>query len=233
MQLSRIALPWIILPLYVVCHTSSVPPRISPFKVVEDLSEGQRLSLVCLVSRGTPPISFSWMKDGNQLNSVTGIKVSLVDEDQGQLKIDRLSVDHAGNYTCSAKNAFGADQMSVTVALKFKPRWLNDDNDVINSVPGVQLSIDCRAAGHPQPTIKLIKGSDEINGTEHENGFFTIASVSVLNTGEYRCEASNSLGKIHRRITLSLSGTIFIPPFLCIFISGINTSERRNADVFA
>lgn len=137
---------------------ASVPPQISPFKVADDLSEGQRLSLVCLVTVGTPPISFSWMKDGRPLSSVQGVKVSLYDEDQGQLKIDRLTREHTGNYTCSAKNAFGTDQMSVTVALRFKPRWRNLDDQSAATVAGTEFRLDCRATGHPEPVVKITKG---------------------------------------------------------------------------
>lgn len=134
------------------------PPQIAPFRVLENLVEGQRLSLMCSVTIGTPPIAFSWTKDSNPVALLPSVKVALVDDDQEQLKIEKLSSDHVGNYTCAAKNAFGSDQMSVSVVLNFRPHWVNNESKVINAVAGEQLKLNCEAIGHPHATIKISKG---------------------------------------------------------------------------
>lgn len=137
----------------------TAPPQIAPFRVLEDLLEGQRLSLLCSATMGTPPISFSWTKDGKPVTFLPDTKVALVDDDQQQLKIEKLSSEHVGNYTCSARNAFGSDQMSVSVVLKFRPRWVTSGSSVLTAVAGEALKVDCEAIGHPPPTIKIIKGT--------------------------------------------------------------------------
>lgn len=140
----------------------SAPPEITPFKLPPDLVEGRRLSLFCSLTIGTPPISFSWAKDGYAVGSLPGIKVFHVDEYQNVLQIENVSVDHVGNYTCSAKNAFGTDQMSVRLALKFKPRWtmsnIEQDKKILTAVAGQSLAVDCSAVSYPAPTIKILKG---------------------------------------------------------------------------
>lgn len=137
---------------------AQVPPQISPFKVLEDLSEGKRVLLLCSASSGTSPISFQWLKDGQSVESLPNIHVAQIGEYQGSLQIENLSAEHVGNYTCSAKNAYGSDQMSVAVLLKFKPRWVNDEAEIKSAVTGDTFKIDCRAIGHPQPIIRITKG---------------------------------------------------------------------------
>ncbi|XP_022655324.1 Down syndrome cell adhesion molecule-like protein Dscam2 isoform X8 [Varroa destructor] len=181
------------------------PPQIAPFRVLENLVEGQRLSLMCSVTIGTPPIAFSWTKDSNPVALLPSVKVALVDDDQEQLKIEKLSSDHVGNYTCAAKNAFGSDQMSVSVVLNFRPHWVNNESKVINAVAGEQLKLNCEAIGHPHATIKISKGGLEFTSTRVVNGVLTLNSVTPSDKGEYTCEASNTLGKISKTITISLS----------------------------
>ncbi|XP_022655323.1 Down syndrome cell adhesion molecule-like protein Dscam2 isoform X7 [Varroa destructor] len=188
---------------YVQCQ---IPPQIAPFKVLEDLSEGKRVSLICSVTSGSPPISFSWSKGGRPVGPLTGIKIIHFDEFQDQLQIEKLRSEHVGNYTCNAKNSFGTDQMSVAVALKFKPFWRTEERRRILAVTGEKVQVDCRAVGHPEPTVKIFKGIMEINDPQlNVNGLLTIDPVSFADRGEYQCEASNSLGRISSSFTLILS----------------------------
>lgn len=132
-------------------------PQISPFKISEDLSEGRRLSLVCSVTLGTPPMSFTWLKDGKSLGDLPNVKLVHLDDFQDQLQIEKLGAEHAGNYTCNAKNAYGSDRMAVQVSLKFAPRWKSDEKTV-QGVAGGLIRIDCAALGHPEPQLEVYKG---------------------------------------------------------------------------
>ncbi|XP_022705498.1 Down syndrome cell adhesion molecule-like protein Dscam2 [Varroa jacobsoni] len=199
--------------LKTVTVSLSVPPQIAPFKVLEDLSEGKRVSLICSVTSGSPPISFSWSKGGRPVGPLTGIKIIHFDEFQDQLQIEKLRSEHVGNYTCNAKNSFGTDQMSVAVALKFKPFWRTEERRRILAVTGEKVQVDCRAVGHPEPTVKIFKGIMEINDPQlNVNGLLTIDPVSFADRGEYQCEASNSLGRISSSFTLILSVVLNFKP---------------------
>lgn len=127
-----------------------------------DLSEGQRLSIFCSARSGTPPISFSWLKDGTAIGHLPGVKVIHLDDFQDQLQIESLSVDHMGNYTCHAKNLYGSNHMIAQVIMKFAPRWMatgGDQQTLVAGVAGEILQVDCRADGHPTPTVRVTKGS--------------------------------------------------------------------------
>ncbi|OQR79153.1 hemicentin-2-like [Tropilaelaps mercedesae] len=136
------------------------PPQIAPVKVPENLEEGQRLVIVCIVLKGSQPISFSWRKDNVPLVSSPDMKVMHTDSYQEQLQIEQLNADHVGNYTCGASNAFGSDQMSVAVALKFVPRWMENGDGIqtIIAVQGQSVQLNCSAKGYPTPIIKILRG---------------------------------------------------------------------------
>lgn len=141
----------------------TVAPEIAAHRSLSALAEGKRLSLICLVTSGTPPISFAWTKDGVPIGHLqdAGLKLVSFDDFQNQLQIDSLSIGHNGNYTCNAKNVYGSDQMTVRVVIKSSPKWFVFDErqqQVIQGVSGERVEIDCRANGHPQPIVKMIKG---------------------------------------------------------------------------
>lgn len=141
-------------------QTVASPPQISPVKVPDNLEQGQRLVIGCVVVKGTQPISFSWRRDNAVLVSSSDVKVVHTDSYQEQLLIESLMSEHVGNYTCSARNAFGSDQMSVSVALEFIPQWLAGPEEPLDFtvVQGGEVRLNCSAKGHPKPTMKVMKG---------------------------------------------------------------------------
>ncbi|XP_077485795.1 hemicentin-1-like [Amblyomma americanum] len=94
-----------------VSHASSleikVPPSIAPFLFPKNLEVQQRISVMCTISVGERPLRFAWLKDGSALTS--GSKnVRIVDNaEYSTLHIDVLTLDSAGNYTCSVTNKAG------------------------------------------------------------------------------------------------------------------------------
>ncbi|XP_028968205.1 hemicentin-2-like [Galendromus occidentalis] len=185
------------------------PPQIAQMKVPDPLEEGQRLVIVCAAVKGSLPISFSWRKDNAPLNS-SSVRIVHSDDYQDQLQIDKLGIDHAANYTCSARNAFGSDQMSVSVNLNFAPVWVHDVPE-IRSVPGESISIDCRVSASPTATIRISKGKLPLrnsHGVRVADGVLEISTVKLTDAGVYTCEASNDLGSIEKNILLSLNGEI-------------------------
>lgn len=137
------------------------PPEISPMKLPDNLEEGQRLVLVCVVLKGNQPISFSWKK--NNLPVLLNDEVRIVhnDEYQESLQIIKLRPDHVGNYTCSAKNLYGSDQMTVPVILNFAPRWLISESvgkpRVVEAEAGRTVMLDCRVQAHPIAVVSILR----------------------------------------------------------------------------
>ena len=100
-----------------------VPPIIEPFNFQEGLSEGMRTRTVCGVAAGDPPLTISWLKDGqspfplpSKLASV--VNVSQLDPYSSLLSISNLAAEHSGDYTCVAANP--AAEVRYTAKLQVK-----------------------------------------------------------------------------------------------------------------
>lgn len=137
----------------------SVAPQTVPFKIPENLEEGQRLGIICAVAKGTLPISFQWRKDNVLVVPGGNVKIFHYEDYQETLQISKINQEHVGNYTCSVKNAFGSDQMSTQVILKFKPHWVDETvPGVLETTTGGTALVDCRTIGYPAPTLRITKG---------------------------------------------------------------------------
>lgn len=140
-------------------EVASEAPQIVSVRQTEHLEENQRFIVLCAIRKGSLPISFSWRKDNVPIIPSDQVQIMHNSDYQETLEIERLTSEHVGNYTCSAKNLHGSDQISVPVVIKFKPRWnLSEDIKVISGVAGKATDVDCTALGHPKPTIKIFKG---------------------------------------------------------------------------
>ena len=80
------------------------------------LTLGARSRVLCGLTRGDPPVSFSWLKDGHSIEEAESsrqVTITLVDDFSSLLTIPRLGRGHAGNYTCLASNEAGTDHFTA------------------------------------------------------------------------------------------------------------------------
>ena len=150
---SRIAIISVLLPF-----VRTIAPQIVPFRLPDDLEEGQRFAVMCAVRKGSLPMTFSWRRNGVPVPQNDEIKVVHNDDYQETLQIMKLSATHIGNYTCAVKNAFGSDQISVGVLLKLRPTWLQPNQQTVNGVAGDSVVLNCGAQGHPPASVKIFRG---------------------------------------------------------------------------
>lgn len=80
----------------------------------EDISEGQDVTLLCSVQRGTLPISFTWYRTGTEgaLASQTFEKL------EGSYKIRSIGGEHRGGYYCKSFNPANESKRSDTVEIR-------------------------------------------------------------------------------------------------------------------
>lgn len=97
-------------------------PQIQPFFFPIALSVGQKASVSCGVIKGTLPLKFKWIKNGNELMESENIKIHAI-EDVSLLAIDPVKQESGGNYTCVVSNSFGKDE--YTAMLMVKGKWYN------------------------------------------------------------------------------------------------------------
>lgn len=130
-------------------------PSITPFSFNPNVQESQRVTVMCTTSSGETPVSFTWLKDGQlitpQLAQSKRIAIK-PDQDTSTLRIASVRLDHAGNYTCLAKNKAGTQAHSSQLIVHGEPRWLREPpNEPIVATRGQTVVIDCQTIGWPKP----------------------------------------------------------------------------------
>ncbi|XP_059489075.1 cell adhesion molecule Dscam2-like isoform X3 [Neocloeon triangulifer] len=216
-----------------------VPPRIAPFDFQTDLHVGDRAGVQCFVTKGDLPLEIRWQHDGEDLggNPKPGVVVSQLSSFTSSLSFDILGPEHAGNYTCVARNNAAETRHSSQLLVNVPPRWLREpkDRNVTRDNP---VQFDCQAEGFPTPTVvwrKLI-GQQPIEYqdlTVRSRGIQLFANGTLLirqafrdQQGQYMCEATNGVGAGLSSVVLL---TVHVPPEFEVKSS--QTSVRRGAGV--
>lgn len=90
-------------------------PQIIPFDFGEELVDsGDTTSLTCTIHKGDLPVDIFWLHNNITITNVHG--VSLVKgKKYNMLNIDSVAPEHAGNYTCVAKNIAGVVSHSAVL----------------------------------------------------------------------------------------------------------------------
>ncbi|XP_025156473.1 Down syndrome cell adhesion molecule-like protein Dscam2 isoform X5 [Harpegnathos saltator] len=186
-----------------------VPPIIEPFTFQEGLSEGMRTRTVCGVAAGDPPLTISWLKDGQSPfplppNLASVANVSQLDPYSSLLSITNLAAEHSGDYTCVAANPAAEVRYTAKLQVKVPPRWIVEPTDV-SVERNRHVALHCQAQGVPTPTIVWKKATGSKAGDYEElrertytkilsNGTLLLQHVKEDREGFYLCHASNGIG---------------------------------------
>lgn len=131
------------------------PPSITPFWFNSEVQENHRLSVLCVITSGDLPVSISWLKDGQLLSPQLAQARKIViksDDDQSTLKFQSVKLEHAGNYTCMARNRAGTQSHTAPLVVHGEPRWLKEpQHEPIVATSGQTIVIDCQTTGWPKP----------------------------------------------------------------------------------
>ncbi|XP_058053672.1 cell adhesion molecule Dscam2 [Anopheles bellator] len=182
-----------------------VPPNIEPFTFQDGLAEGMRTRTVCGVSKGDPPLTLKWLKDGDPLlSTLLGANVSTLDQYSSLLNIPSLSAAHSGDYTCVASNPAAEVKFTASLQVKVPPRWVVEPMDV-SVERNRHIMLHCQAQGVPVPTILWKKATGSKSGDYEEvrerpytkllaNGSLLLQHVKEDREGFYLCQANNGIG---------------------------------------
>lgn len=78
------------------------------------VEEGGIVTVTCSLSKGDPPLSFEWTKDGSSVASLPGVQVVSHDF-SSMLTITAASRFHSGNYYCKASNPVSWSMMKARI----------------------------------------------------------------------------------------------------------------------
>ncbi|XP_012271352.1 contactin-5 isoform X2 [Orussus abietinus] len=160
------------------------------------------LRIHCNVSANPPPSVIEWTREGRPEFRQSG----------HILRLDRVTADHAGNYTCRAVNSVhpsgsGAERnysasAKVTIRIRHRPGPARITPDSPVAVEGSSVILTCMAnpAGYPEPQYNWSKeddgGTTTVLGSSGEASGprYVIDSVHLGSEGTYKCHAMNEIG---------------------------------------
>ncbi|XP_061104018.1 matrix-remodeling-associated protein 5-like [Conger conger] len=163
------------------------------------------VSLPC-ESLGEPRPSLSWTKVSTGATIEVGTKNGERFEvlRNGTFMIKTVQLQDRGQYLCTAKNAFGSDQVIITLLVMNQPPKIvpPKSTDMLVYV-GHPIYLDCMAEGKPQAQIswilpdgKIVQGRGLLHNTVSvlTNGTLSIKVAHLSSTGQYKCIASSTAG---------------------------------------
>ncbi|XP_022236317.1 Down syndrome cell adhesion molecule-like protein Dscam2, partial [Limulus polyphemus] len=212
-----------------------VPPKIDPFRFSEDLEEGMRSVVFCAVVAGDPPVSLTWLKDGEPLQPEEGVTVEMLNDFTSTLVFQSAHFKHSGNYTCVASNSATTVNYTATMVVNVPPFWKIQPTD-LSAVKGETIIIDCQAGGFPSPQIrwKINQGSSgsfrTVISNPHiqilENGSLVLRGVDVDDSGSFMCQANNG---ITPSLSVVIQLNVHIPAYVTTEFQSITV--RKGASV--
>ncbi|XP_039284088.1 neural cell adhesion molecule 2 isoform X2 [Nilaparvata lugens] len=133
------------------------------------------------------------------------------------LYINNVTLNDSGVYQCRAvqMTAFSADLQTKEIHLKVqhKPKWKNTSESTQNLAYGYLsgvVNLTCEVIADPEPQFVWRRHNHIINPDHHNATLINEPQRSILQLpvhnestfGEYKCEASNKLGRLERIIML-------------------------------
>lgn len=199
-------------------------PRLKPFHFDSNLIDGKAVRVFCELSDGAVPVSFKWLKDGQQLpmttnpSSNTGHISIAAYSDYSTLVINRVDRRRDnGNYTCFASNSYGTGQFSSMLNVKEPPTFQEKPSDVSIGL-GQSRMIQCRAtSSYTIPEIRwnriltnvnsagLVFGKDARREHIATGEQLHLADVREQDAGVYECVADS-----HSDLTISHTFTVTV-----------------------
>uniref|UniRef100_T1IT66 Down syndrome cell adhesion molecule-like protein Dscam2 n=1 Tax=Strigamia maritima TaxID=126957 RepID=T1IT66_STRMM len=221
-----------------------VPPKILPFQFQDNLSEGVRAQLHCVVSEGDLPLTIIWTKDEKPIAKELLINIRNIDDYSSILSISNVTAFHNGNYTCIAANNAAKAHHTAALLVKVPPRWqIMPHNSTVKKHDSI--SVPCRANGFPPPEIKWTKilgdvatgQRIELNNSKAFNvlpdGTLQINEAKLEDQGFYFCSANNQIGKgLSRVIYIKVQAPVYFENEIVELKVKINSTAELFCEVF-
>ncbi|XP_073674433.1 B-cell receptor CD22 [Garra rufa] len=188
---------------------------VQPLFNINDLQEGDKLTLKCSVQKGNPAVyRFTWYKDSQSHR-----------ETSETLTISKVSAEHKGFYQCQADNKIKtATSNKLEVFVKYSPRNIKIEGATSVKVD-TTLTLTCSADANPRQcryTWKHTPGLSSFPLSLGTGQQLNIEKVTIQHAGQYTCDVTNDIGTRSHTIQLD----VLYPP------SNLNLTMKREVKEF-
>uniref|UniRef100_A0A0R3RPN6 Immunoglobulin I-set domain protein n=1 Tax=Elaeophora elaphi TaxID=1147741 RepID=A0A0R3RPN6_9BILA len=152
----------------------------------------------------------TWLKDYHPVE-IDGRKYAMSQLSR-KLHINRADLRDEGSYSCRVRNDAGESKIDYKLNVLLPPEILILDKDKNRTViENSAVTLSCPVTGKPEPIVEWFKDGEFLTpfnitkriDTGHLRGNdLRIASVKVINSGRYTCEAKNKGGMVEQDILL-------------------------------
>ncbi|EDW51334.1 GM21680 [Drosophila sechellia] len=191
---------------------------------------GKRMELFCIYG-GTPLPQTVWSKDGQRIQWSDRITQGHYGK---SLVIRQTNFDDAGTYTCDVSNGVGnAQSFSIILNVNSVP-YFTKEPEIATAAEDEEVVFECRAAGVPEPKISWIHNGKPIEqSTPNPRRTVTDNTIRIINlvkgdTGNYGCNATNSLGYVYKDVYLNVQAE---PPTISEAPAAVSTVDGRNVTI--
>ncbi|CAI9151270.1 unnamed protein product [Rangifer tarandus platyrhynchus] len=172
------------------------------------LTEGENLLLICSVAKGTGTVTFSWHREGTVRSLGRKTQRSL----SAELQILTVKESDAGRYYCAADNIHGpilSKLVRVTLSIPVSRPVLTVMSPRMKAMVGDVVELHCESqSGSPPILYRFYHENVTLGSSSVPSGRAAFKfSLTVEHSGNYSCEAENSLG-VQRSDRVILSVTV-------------------------
>ncbi|VDK83743.1 unnamed protein product, partial [Litomosoides sigmodontis] len=161
---------------------------------------GEKLEIPCYTT-GKPQPKVIWTINGKPISS-DGQEYEILPDNT--LRILQASSSHSGKYTCTATNVAGEAKITTDVIVHGPP-VIKRGQLSYSLIQGNPITLPCEVRSDSAPTIIWYLDGKQFNdGHIAEDGSLTIESVEEKHRGQFKCVASNNIGKDEKTITLTV-----------------------------
>ncbi|KAK6325467.1 hypothetical protein J4Q44_G00048090 [Coregonus suidteri] len=171
--------------------------------------ENQSVSITLTLNHVNAVVT--WKRRGVVLLNKPGMfEMSMPDDDQHTLKIQRVKSTDTGQLVCTANNQFGSDLCTLLLAMAVRPKFESIMEDLEIHV-GETSRFAVVVEGKPDPDILWYKDDIVLSESSHFTFVYddTECSLVVLNarpedSGVYTCTAKNLAGQVSCKAELTI-----------------------------
>ncbi|CAD5115432.1 DgyrCDS4407 [Dimorphilus gyrociliatus] len=171
----------------------------------QDVADNERVEFLC-EGQGKPDVEYYWFINERKLGDAppdpkrTKLKTKMI--------FTNVTKHDVKVIACNVTNAHGYIFASAYLNVQLEPPHIRRAPKIgMKAAEGQTIDLTCEVYGSPKPLVIWYKGQEQLTGGRFEilpEGHLRITDVSLVDTGTYRCFASNRLG------TASAEGTLIV-----------------------
>ncbi|XP_068175579.1 vascular endothelial growth factor receptor 2 isoform X1 [Antennarius striatus] len=193
------------------------------------LSVGERLLLVCTATTELKVgIEFNWTHSGQALTALNGLRLTYGTPHKKKLWnslelsntiiVENVTVDHTGEYTCTASS--GLMEKSASAFLKVYEKPFIDMKEPWTKVWEVNVGdqskqIPVKYSAYPEPSFKWLKNGQTLKDDyriKQRSDALIIRGVTEMDAGNYTIVLSNRITREEQRRSFQL--LVNVPPHI-------------------